>query len=117
MLCVFSFCLWLTVRHAGQGMAGHSQSVRMDVENNKTRLRTAVLSVGKNNLVVHFLKGSRRQNPPRHFTIPTWDLSMVLRDLKGLKVALAPVKRVGDLQALSVSPYCLELQALSLSGL
>ncbi|KAL0183526.1 hypothetical protein M9458_019222, partial [Cirrhinus mrigala] len=40
-------------------------------------------SVGRNNLVVRFLKGSRRLNPPRPHTIPTWDLSTVLRALKG----------------------------------
>ncbi|KAL0171004.1 hypothetical protein M9458_035600, partial [Cirrhinus mrigala] len=84
-------------------------------------------SVGRNNLVVRYLKGSRRLNPPRPHTIPTWDLSMVLRALKGppfeplpssdlrpltfkaaLLLALASVKRMGDLQALSVSPSCLE---------
>ncbi|KAI2664097.1 Gag-Pol polyprotein [Labeo rohita] len=76
-------------------------------------------SVGRNNLVVRFLKGSRRLNPPRPLTIPTWDLSTVLRALKGppfeplpgsdlrsltLKAALLSVKCMGDLQALSVSP-------------
>jgi hypothetical protein len=84
-------------------------------------------SVGRNNLVVRFLKGSRRLHPPRPFTVPTWDLPTVLRALKGapfeplhsasfkilslktaLLLALASVKRVGDLQALSVSPACLE---------
>ncbi|KAL0153933.1 hypothetical protein M9458_050764, partial [Cirrhinus mrigala] len=40
-------------------------------------------SVGRNNLVVRFLKGSRRLNPPRPLAIPTWDLSTVLRALKG----------------------------------
>ncbi|KAL0204602.1 hypothetical protein M9458_002620, partial [Cirrhinus mrigala] len=40
-------------------------------------------SVGRNNLVVRFLKGSRRLNPPHPLTVPTWDLSMVLRVLKG----------------------------------
>ncbi|KAL0164048.1 hypothetical protein M9458_039801, partial [Cirrhinus mrigala] len=86
-------------------------------------------SVGRNNLVVRFLKGSRRLNPPRPHTIPTWDLSTVLRALKGppfeplpssdlrpltfkaaLLLALASVKRMGDLQALSVSPSCLEFR-------
>ncbi len=31
-------------------------------------------SVGRNNLVVHFLKGSRRLNPTHPVTVPTWDL-------------------------------------------
>ncbi|KAI2656145.1 Transposon Ty3-G Gag-Pol polyprotein [Labeo rohita] len=84
-------------------------------------------SIGKNNLVVQFLKGSRRMNPSRPHTIPAWDLSTVLRALKGppfepltmvdlkpltlkaaLLLALVSVKRVGDLQALSISPSCLE---------
>ncbi|KAL0172890.1 hypothetical protein M9458_033201, partial [Cirrhinus mrigala] len=84
-------------------------------------------SVGRNNLVVQFLKGARRLNPPRPHTIPTWDLSTVLRALKGppfepllssdlqpltfkaaLLLALASVKRMGDLLAFSVSPSCLE---------
>ncbi|KAI2654623.1 Transposon Ty3-G Gag-Pol polyprotein [Labeo rohita] len=84
-------------------------------------------SIGRNNLVVRFLKGSRRMNPSRPHTIPTWDLSTVLRVLKSspfeplsdadlktltlksaLLLALVSVKRIGDLQALSISPSCLE---------
>ncbi len=83
--------------------------------------------VGRNNIVVCFLKGSRRLNPPRPFTIPTWDLPTVPGALKGppfeplqsvdlwslllkttLLLALASVKRMGDLLALSVSPTCLQ---------
>ncbi len=70
-------------------------------------------SVGRDNSVVHFLKGARRLNPPRPLTVPTWDLPTVLRALKGppfeplqstdlrslslktaLLLALASVKRV-----------------------
>ncbi len=66
-------------------------------------------------------------NPPRPSTVPTWDLSTILRapkwpafeplqssSLKALSLktalllALASVKRVGDLQALSVNPASLE---------
>ncbi len=66
-------------------------------------------------------------NPPRPNTVPNWDLSIVLGALKGppfeplqtaglrvmslktaLLLALASVKSVGDLQALSVSASCLE---------
>ncbi|KAL0161520.1 hypothetical protein M9458_045245, partial [Cirrhinus mrigala] len=84
-------------------------------------------SIGRNNLVVRFLKGSRRMNPSRPHTIPTWDLSTALRALKSppfeplsdadlkpltlktaLLLALVSVKRIGDLQALSISPSCLE---------
>ncbi len=39
-------------------------------------------SVGRNNLVVRFLRGSKRLNPPCPVTIPKWDLPTVLRALK-----------------------------------
>ncbi len=84
-------------------------------------------SVGRNNLVVRFLKGSRRFNPSRPVTVPTWDLPTVLRALKSLPfeplqsvdlpplmlktallLALISVKRMGDLQVLSVSISCLK---------
>ncbi|KAI2645216.1 DNA polymerase II large subunit [Labeo rohita] len=70
-----------------------------------------------------------RLNPPRPLTIPTWDHTTVLRALKGppfeqllgsdlrpltfkpaLLLALASVKRMGDLQALSVNPSCLKFR-------
>ncbi len=66
-------------------------------------------------------------NLPRPRTVPTWDLPTVLRALKGptfeplqytslrafslknaLLLALVSVKQVGDLQALSINPACLE---------
>ncbi|XP_077082750.1 uncharacterized protein LOC143736071 [Siphateles boraxobius] len=89
---------------------------------------TAGQSLGRNDLVVRFLKGARRMNPSRPPSVPPLDLSTVLGALKGppfeplqsvdlktlslktaLLMALASIKRVGDLQALSVSPACLEL--------
>ncbi len=84
-------------------------------------------SVGKHDLVVRFLRGARRLNPPRPPSLPSWDLALVLRalqiapfeplqsaDLRILSmrtlllVALASIKRVGDLQAFSVDESCLE---------
>ncbi len=84
-------------------------------------------SIGKHDLVIRFLKGARRLNPPRPPSIPSWDLALVLRalqiapfeplqsaDLRILSmktlllVALASIKRVGDLQAFSVDESCLE---------
>ncbi len=84
-------------------------------------------SVGKHNLVVRFLRGSRRLNPPRPPSLPSWDLALVLRalitapfePLQSVKLkflsmktllltALASIKRVGDLQAFSVDDSCLE---------
>ncbi|KAL0152042.1 hypothetical protein M9458_052646, partial [Cirrhinus mrigala] len=83
--------------------------------------------IGKNDLVIRFLKGARRLNPPRPSTLPTWDLALVLDALTGppfepiqsvslralslktaLLLALASVKRVGDLQALSIDDSCIE---------
>ncbi len=76
-------------------------------------------SVGRDGAVVQFLRGARRMNPPRPCTVPPWDLPTVLRALKGppfepmqstslralslktaLLLALASVKRVGDLHAI-----------------
>ncbi len=84
-------------------------------------------SVGKHNLVVRFLRGARRLNPPRPPSLPSWDLALVLRalitapfeplqsvELKFLSMktllltALASIKRVGDLQAFSVDDSCLQ---------
>ncbi len=86
-------------------------------------------SVGRDSAVVQFLQGARRMNPPRPRTVPHWDLPTVLRALKGrpfeplqstslralslkttLLLALTSVKRVGDLQALSINPACLEFR-------
>ncbi len=84
-------------------------------------------SVGKHDWVVRFLRGARRLNPPRPLSIPSWDLSLVLRALQQgpfeplqtvepkflsmktlLLLALASIKRVGDLHAFSVDDSCLQ---------
>ncbi len=84
-------------------------------------------SVGKHDLVIRFLRGARRLNPPRPHLVPSLDLPLVLSALRGdpfeplhsvelkflslktvLLAALATVKRVGDLQAFSVDDSCLE---------
>ncbi len=39
-------------------------------------------SVGKHDWVVRFLRGARRLNPPRPPSIPSWDLTLVLRALQ-----------------------------------
>ncbi len=83
-------------------------------------------SLGKHDLIVRFLKGARRMNPSRSPLVPSWDLSIVLAGLQrgpfepldsvelkflSLKTALlttlTSIKRVGDLQAFSVSVECL----------
>ncbi|KAL0198644.1 hypothetical protein M9458_007184, partial [Cirrhinus mrigala] len=77
-------------------------------------------SVGKHDLII-------RLNPPRSHLIPSWDLAVVLQGLQqdpfeplqsveldalsfktALLTALTSIKRVGDLQALSVNSSCLE---------
>ncbi len=40
-------------------------------------------SVGRDSAVTQFLRGTRRMNPPRPRTVPPWDLSTAIRDLKG----------------------------------
>ncbi|KAL0152766.1 hypothetical protein M9458_052489 [Cirrhinus mrigala] len=71
--------------------------------------------------------GADRLNPPRSHLIPSWDLAVVLQGLQqdpfeplqsveldalsfktALLTALTSIKRVGDLQALSVNSLCLE---------
>ncbi len=83
--------------------------------------------IGRNDLIIRFLRGARRLNPPRPSTLPTWDLALVFDALTGplfeliqsaslrelsLKTALLlaqdSVKRVGDLQALSIDDLCIE---------
>ncbi|KAL0179586.1 hypothetical protein M9458_025028, partial [Cirrhinus mrigala] len=84
-------------------------------------------SVGKHHLIIRFLRGARRLNPPWSHLIPSWDLAVVLQGLQqdpfvplqsveldalsfktALLTALTSIKRVGDLQALSVNSSCLE---------
>ncbi|KAI2650701.1 Glycerol kinase [Labeo rohita] len=85
------------------------------------------MSVGRNPLVTRFLRGALRLRPPTRPYIPTWDLAVVLEALcrppfepleetpdhlltikTALLLALTSLKRVGDLQALSVAPSHLE---------
>ncbi len=83
-------------------------------------------SIGRDPMVVSFLKGARRLHPPRPPSVPPWDLEVVLRALSqppfeplssvGLKelslktallLALASAKRIGDLHAFSVDSDCI----------
>ncbi|KAI2668217.1 ORF V: Enzymatic polyprotein [Labeo rohita] len=85
------------------------------------------LSVGKNPLVTRFLRGALRLRPPVRPRVPSWDLSVVLDALclppfepieeisdchlsfkTSFLLALSSLKRVGDLQALSVAPSFLD---------
>ncbi len=83
-------------------------------------------SLGKHDLIMRFLKGVRRMNPSRSPLVPSWDLSIILAGLQRgpfeplvsvelkflslktvLLTALTSIKRVGNLQAFSVSEECL----------
>ena len=85
------------------------------------------VSVGKHHLVARFILGAKRLRPPTRATVPSWDLAIVLEGLAGtpfeplesapdrlltLKMvflmAITSLKRIGDLQALSVLPSCLD---------
>ncbi len=85
------------------------------------------VSVGKHPLVARFIRGAKRLRPPTRATVPSWDLAIVLEGLVDtpfeplesapvrfltLKMvfltAITSLKRIGDLQALSVSPSCLD---------
>ncbi|KAL0195045.1 hypothetical protein M9458_008617, partial [Cirrhinus mrigala] len=84
-------------------------------------------SLGRHHLIVRFLRGARRLNPPRSHLIPSWDLSVVLTGLRkdpfeplesvelkylslktSLLIALTSIGRVGQLDAFSVNESCLE---------
>ena len=88
------------------------------------------LPVGRHEDVVGFMNGVRRLRPGRELRAPSWDLPFVLQSLTrapyepmdqsdlqylsrktALLLALASAKRVGELQALSVSPDCLRWKA------
>ncbi len=85
------------------------------------------MSMGKDPLVSHFLRGTLRLRPAARSRVPTWDLTIVLQGLSlapfeplvvvptkffTLKalflLAISSLKRIGDLQALSVALSCLE---------
>lgn len=76
-------------------------------------------SVGKSDLIIRLLKGVRKLNPPCPHLIPSWDLSLVLKEFKresfepllsveilSLKTALltvlASVMRVRELEVFSI---------------
>ena len=83
--------------------------------------------LGRHPLLSRFLRGARRLRPPVKTKIPSWDLATVLEGLVDtpfepiesasdklltLKMvflmAITSLKRIGDMQALSISPSCLD---------
>ncbi len=85
------------------------------------------IPLGRHRLVSAFMHGARRLRPVRPTAVPSWDLSVVLEGLVTapfeplesasdriltlkvvLLLALTSLKRVGDLQAFSVSETCMD---------
>ncbi len=83
--------------------------------------------MGKHPLVARFIRGAKRLRPPNRATVPSWDLAIVLEGLVmtpfeplesapirflTLKMvflmAITSLKRIMDLQALLISPSCLD---------
>ncbi len=83
---------------------------------------------GRHRIVSAFMRGVRRLRPVRPIGVPSWDLSIVFEGLMEapfeplesaperiltlkvtLLLALTSLKRVGDLQALSVSKICMNV--------
>ncbi len=70
-------------------------------------------SLGKHDLVIRFLRGARRLNPPRPHLVPSWDLPSVLSALRGapfeplqsVELKFLSLKTV-LLSALTVPPWC-----------
>ncbi len=85
------------------------------------------IPLGRHRMVSAFMRGVRRLRPVRPTAVPSWDLSIALEGLVmapfeplesaleriltlkvTLLLALTSLKRVGDLQALSVSEMCMD---------
>ncbi len=78
VVCDISFILSLQQELLEKGRSSFKLKVYVAAAISASHTPIDGQSVGSNNLVVCFLKGSRRLNPPRPVTFPTWDLPTVL---------------------------------------
>ncbi|CAM4558259.1 unnamed protein product [Leuciscus chuanchicus] len=60
-------------------------------------------SLGRNDLVIRFLRGARRLNPPRPPSVPMWDLSTVLAAMKGCPGSLYDAESVDGAPTVNLS--------------
>ncbi len=102
-------------------------TLRVYVASIAARRELDEIPLGRHRMVSAFMRGARRLRPVRPTAVPSWDLSVVLEGLVTapfeplesasdriltlkvvLLLALTSLKRVGDLQAFSVSETCMD---------
>ncbi len=102
-------------------------TLRVYVAANAAQRELDEIPLGRHRMVSAFMHGVRRLRPVRPTAVPSWDLSVVLEGLVTapfeplesaseriltlkvtLLLALTSLKRVGDLQAFSVSETCMD---------
>ncbi len=71
----------ISARDAGQTALIHYQSLHGSYSGFPRPI--AGRSVGRESVVIKVLRGARRMNPPRPRTVPLWDITTILRALKG----------------------------------
>ncbi len=64
--------------------------------------------MGKQDLVIRFLRGAKRLNPPRPPSLPSWDLALVLKALQ-----TAPFEPFQSVELMFISMKTLLLTALA----
>ncbi len=107
--------------------AAAATTLRVYVAALAARRELGEIPLGRHRMVSAFMRGVRRLRPVRPTAVPSWDLSVILEGLVTapfeplesaseriltlkvtLLLALTSLKRVGDLQAFSVSETCME---------
>ncbi len=109
---------------SGQDLASSTRALEVVV---MAHTELDEVRLGRHRMVSAFMRGVRRLRATRPMAVPSWDLSVILEGLVTapfeplesaperiltlkvtLLLALTSLKRVGDLQALSVSEMCMD---------
>ncbi len=109
---------------SGQDLASSTRALEVVV---MAHTELDEVRLGRHRMVSAFMRGVRRLTTTRPMAVPSWDLSVILEGLVTapfeplesaperiltlkvtLLLALTSLKRVGDLQALSVSEMCMD---------